>query len=429
MRLARLFPALIICMMVLPLNHAWSQDAVSLSGFVFDTVTGRGLPFAQISVKNSTIGTVTNEEGLFNLEVPARFARDTILIAYLGYATLKRPVREMQGNARRLPLEPVTLQLAEVEIIALTPEEVIRRVVANIPRNYGKDSLILTAFVRSQKFVGGRLAEFTEAIIEDLKTGYALYEQKAEKERSQHSNIPLLLKGRVISDTSLVNSIGDLGKSAGCLGCNFIHDYAEFYRNTVLDENLFPYYTFTMEERIQPEGGKVYHILFDQKKGVSQTLWKGEMFINGVDFALLKIKQRPSFEAYSEFEKRKYKKSYTIGNTSGWYQEMPMMEWATTYSFRNGLYYLNTITIQNWLTFKNPATGKTVKYAHKNDVVVTEATREPEKLRNFRGDKSIGVNQRWDQVIGKGDEYFWAGFNYLPVEQKLHEDLRKLGDH
>jgi hypothetical protein len=345
----------------------------------------------------------------------------------MGFETRKCPVMALSGNENIIRLRPGLLQLSEVEIVAYTPEEVIRRMVAAIPANYGPDSLILTAFVRSQKFVGGRLAEFTEAIIEDLKTGYKPYGRSDEKEKSRQSNVPLLLKGRVISDTGMVNSFGDLGRSAGCLGCNFVHDFAEFYYHTVLDEKQFRYYTFKMDEQSAPGGGKIYHIRFDQKKGVKETLWKGDIYINGADFALLKISQKPSFEAFDQFEKDKYKRQFTIRNTPGWYQEMPMMEWTTTYSKRGDSYFLSTIRIENWLTFKHPSLNQVVKFSHRNEVVVTDASRDPQKTRNFKGDKSTGVNQRWDQVVGKGDEQFWKGYNYLPIEEKLQENLKKLG--
>ncbi len=426
MRLAVWGPTLIILWLWVFSGTVRSQEVISISGIVFDSATGKTLPYAQISIRNSTTGTVTNDDGQFRLDIPDGFAGDTLLVAYMGYETLKRPVAALSGKIHRMSLTLGALQLAEVEIIALAPEEVIRRVVANIPKNYGKDSLILTAFIRSQKFVGGRLAEYTEAIVEDMKTGYNLYSQEDGKKRSRESNIPQLIRGRVISDTGLVNAIGDIGKSAGCLGCNFIHDFVEFYRNTVLDEKLFADYSFRMEELIKPGGGKYYHIWFDQKKGVKETLWKGELFIDGTDFALLKITQRPSYQAFDHFEKKKYRRLYTINNVPGWYQEMPIMEWTVTYSPRNGTYYLNTIRIENWLTFKNPTSGRMVKFAHKNEVVITDATRNPEKLQNFNGDKSIGVNQRWDQIVGRGDENFWAGYNYLPIEAKLQESLKKL---
>ncbi|MDP1620781.1 MAG: carboxypeptidase-like regulatory domain-containing protein [Bacteroidales bacterium] len=418
---------LLVCMLLIHVtNPVKSQQMISLSGIVLDSLTGNGLPFAQISVQHSTVGTVTNDEGYFILDVPVSMKQDTLLVAFMGYGTMKHLVSGSAGNSIRYSLIPGAMQLAEVEIVALSSEEVIRRVVANIPENYGRDSLILTAFIRSQKFVGGKLSEYTEAIIEDLKTGYNLYDRKEEKTKSRQSNVPLLLKGRVISDTSLVNSIGELGKSAGCLGCNFIHDFVEFYHNTVLDEKMFRNYSFKMEELIKPEGGKIYRIWFDQKKGVKETLWRGELIINGADFALLKITQKPSYQAFDYYEKKKYRRPYSIRNISGWYQEMPIMEWTTTYAARNGTYYLNTIRIENWLTFINPSTNQKLKYAHKNEVVVTGATRDPEKLRHFIGDKSIGMDQRWDQVVGKGDEHFWAGYNYLPIEEKLRDSLKKL---
>jgi hypothetical protein len=426
MKISGISTVLVFVLLLFRAGQAISQETITISGMVFDSVTGQELPFAQISVRNSTTGTVTNEEGVFRLEIPARFALDTLRVAYMGYKTLKGAIQQLAGKTVKLSLTPAALQLAEFEIVALTPEEVIRQVVAHIPANYGEEPLILTAFIRSRKFLNNKLAEYTEAIIEDKKTGYGLYERKREKNRHQQSNVPLLLKGRVVSDTNIVNAIGDMGKSAGCLGCNFIHDFVEFYYNTVLDEQLFNDYRFKMEEQIKPEGGKIYHIRFDQKKGVKKTLWKGELIVNASDFALLKVAQKPSFEAYETFEKQKYKQTFTINNSAGWFREMPLLDLTTTYAARNGKYYLNTIHIENFMTFTNPSTGQKVKFSYKNDVVMTEVSRDPDKLKNFKGDKSVGVNQRWDQIVGEPDADFWATLNYLPIEAKLQEEINRL---
>ena len=406
--------------------RSFPQETLSLSGRITDGSTGKGLPFALISVKNSTLGTVSNDDGDFQINLPTRYALDTLLVAYLGYLSASCSITGNLSLPVDIALKPKVFELAEVEIVSLSPEEVIRQVVAHIPANYGEDSLVLTAFIRSRKFLNNKLAEYTEAIIEDMKTGYRLYDQGREKEHHRQSNTPLLLKGRVISDTSLVNAIVDLGKSAGCLGCNFINDFVEFYHHTVLDEKLFKYYQFRMEEISRPEGGKLYHIWYDQKRGVSETLWKGELFVNAADFALLKITQKPSFEAFDQYEKQKYKHPYIIGNSPGWIEEMPLMDWTTTWSLRNGSYFLNTISIENWLTFTNPATRQKLKFSHKNEVVVTDVSREPEKVRSFKGDKSIGINQRWDQLVGPEDHQFWSDFNYLPIEKNLQEAINRM---
>jgi hypothetical protein len=403
-----------------------AQDFINLSGWIADDSTDQRLPFAQIAWPGSNVGTISNEDGKFTISVPSMLSKDSLVVVYMGYVTTKFPVTELLKTKEIiLKLKPRHLQLPEFEVISYSPEEVLKQVVAHIPANYGESPVVLTAFIRSQKYVDGTLAEFTESLIEDRKMGYSLYPKKMKEQRIRESNVPFLQKGRVISDTSLVNAMGDIGRNAGCLGCNFIHDFAEFYHETVFDESLFQYYSFRMEE-LAGENGKVYHLWFDQRKGVKKKLWRGEIWVNAGDFALLKITQKPSFEAFETYEKGKMKEFFYIDNQYSWYKEMPMMEWTTTYSKRSNGYYLNTIRVENWLTFVHAPSGRKTRFSHKNEVVITDATRDPERLKNFKGDKSIGVNQRWDQLVEKSDEAFWKNINYLPVEEKLEKAIRKL---
>jgi hypothetical protein len=318
-----------------------------------------------------------------------------------------------------ISLKPVMLQLLEVDVIGLTPQEVIRRAVAGIPGNYGKGPLILTAFIRSQKSVNNRLAEYTEAIIDDFKNGYYLYKPGESDKKHKQSNATMLLKGRVTSDTNLVNAMGDVGRNVGCLGCNFINDLVEFYHHSILDESLFRYYDLSMEERIIPEGGKVYHIWFAQKKDAKERLWKGELYIDAASFAVMKLTQKPSMYAYESYEKTKYNQVYTILGKAGWIAEMPFIQQTILYSKKDTCWLLSSIRTENWMTFTCPANGQRLKFNYKNDVIITNATRDQEKIRDFKGDKVLGTAQRWDQIVGRPDDTFWASFNYLPVEEAL----------
>jgi hypothetical protein len=398
-------------------------ETIAISGRVVDASTGAALPFAAISVSRSTLGTVTNDDGQFWLIIPSSMRDDTLLAAYLGFETYRRRIGELNMAAAGIRLLPRTFDLSEVEVVGLTPEEVIRRAVAAIPANCGTDSLILTAFVRTAKVVNSRLAEFTEAIIEDLKTGYSLCKPGDMNRRREASNIPLLLKGRVVSDTMLVNALGDAGREAGCLGCNFVHDIAEFYHHTILDEKFFRHYQFRMVEITNPAGGKIFRIRFDQKPGVKEKLWKGELYIASPGYAILKVTQKPSFNAWETFEKNKFERVYTLKNRYGWIADIPLIDRTVTYAERDGRWYLSTIRDEEWITFTLPATGQKLRFSYKNEVVVTDVTRDPARLRNFTGDQSTGVGQRWDQVAGKPDPDFWKGFNYLPVEEALQSKV------
>jgi hypothetical protein len=418
--------SLYIVLAFLIISSARGQEKLSISGRIMDADKDTPLLFAQIALSNSTIGTVSNEEGQFFLGIPENHLNDTLVITFLGYEPVRMPVSGLINKNNLFRLKSKEVELKEVEVIALTPEEVIRRAFYRISENYGGDSLVLTAFYRSQKYAGKKLAEFAEAIIEDLKTGY--FPQNTIKELKQtasHSNIPHLVKGRVVSDTNLVNSMGDVGKMAGCLGCIFSDDFVEFSFRSILDEKIFRSYSLKMEEIINPEGGKIYHILFEQSVK-NAKLYQGELFIDGSSFAIMKIRLRPSFKAYDQYEKGKYRKTYTINNTSGWIAEMPLIDKTIIYSKRVKGWYLSTIHDEQWVTFTLPSTGQKIRMGYKNDLVVTDVTRDPERIRNYHGSKKIGVNQRWDQIAGPPDENFWASFNYLPIEERLKKEISEI---
>jgi hypothetical protein len=410
------------------LHSVFGQNSQEIQCRIIDSITKGPLSFGQISLHHTGIGTTTNEDGIFRLDIPYTNLGDTLLFYYLGYETRRVPVKACLGTSIVIYMKPVTLQLSEVEVLGLTPEEVIRRAVMAIPSNYGKDSLMLTAFIRSQKSVGKKLVEYTEAIIHDLKTGYYLYKTGDADKKHKQSNLTDLLKGRVTSDTSFVNALGDVGRNVGCLGCKFSNDFVEFYHGTVLDEKLFRFYDFSMEELIQPMGGKIYHIRFSQKKDVKERLWRGDLYVDAATFAVMKLTQKPSMYAYDAYEKTKYNRGYTIMNKPGWVEEMPFIQQTIIYSKRDTSWYLSSIRSENWMTFTYPPTGQKLNFSYKNDVVVTDATRDKDRLKNFKGDKVLGTTQRWDQIIGKPDNAFWTRFNFLPIEDALGkavEDIKK----
>lgn len=435
---------------------SFSQETVPVSGWVRNAETDEPLPYAQIALAGTTLGTVTNEDGFFRLMVPDVEAKrrsrdfgtglpdagcrnagssDSLVIMFLGFRTQRVAVDQLKGEPGEIRMEPVSLDLREVEIIALTPQEVLRRAFDSIPANYGSDSLILTAFVRTQKTVNNRLAEFTEAIVEDLKTGYSIASPRVsrsaakitpwrESTRHQTSNIPWLFKGRVTSDTNLVKLLGEVGANARCLGCNFVRDIAEFPYETILDPADQKHSLLTMKEQSSPDGGKIYRIRFDQDDKTTKMLNQGEILIDARDFAILQITYKPSFKAFDAYEKNKFNRTWLLNNQPGWIQEMPLGETTVTYAKRGGYWTLSTIRQQYRVTYSQPDTRQKVIYGYKNEVVVTDVTRDPERIREFKGDKSVGVNQRWDQVVGEPDEAFWENFNYLPVEEALKKELK-----
>ena len=152
----------------------------------------------------------------------------------------------------------------------------------------------------------------------------------------------------------------------------------------------------------------------------------GDLYIDGSSFAIMKITQKPSFLAFDKFEKEKLNQLYTLNNIYGWVEDMPLLNRTICYSERDGVWCLSSIQEEQWVTFKLPSTGQRIRIGFKNDVVVTDVIRDPLKIKSFRGDKTIGTNQRWDEIVGEPDPDFWDNFIYLPIEEKLQKEVVKI---
>src|ERR1039457_3405598 len=168
-------------------SQTFSQQFVTIKGTISDNSTNAFLTFAQVSVTNSTIGVASTTDGKFEINIPTEHLNDSLIVYYLGYESYKGKIAEMTGGENSIRMRPVVLSLSEIEVVGLTPQEVIRRAVANIPGNYGSGPLILTAFIRVQKMINNRLAEFAEAIVNDRKDGYYPVKEKDLAEKYKKS--------------------------------------------------------------------------------------------------------------------------------------------------------------------------------------------------------------------------------------------------
>ena len=83
--------------------HLWAQEEYDahLVGHVLDERTGEHLPFVNVQVKGTNIGTVTDESGHFFMKnLP--LGKQVIVFSYVGYETVELPVRIEQNKTVEL---------------------------------------------------------------------------------------------------------------------------------------------------------------------------------------------------------------------------------------------------------------------------------------------------------------------------------------
>jgi len=98
--------------------HSWG----SISGKLLDTKTGKGIPFANITIENSMIGTTTDFQGTFHME-GIQTGTYTILISHLGYKSLKIVVKVNTNKTTQLlvKMQPSSLDIADLTITGKRP--------------------------------------------------------------------------------------------------------------------------------------------------------------------------------------------------------------------------------------------------------------------------------------------------------------------
>lgn len=97
----------------------FAQYDAHLTGHVLDERTGEHLPFVNVQVKGTNIGTVTDESGHYFLrDMP--IGKQTIVFSYVGYETLELPVTVVEDKTIELKatIREVSQQLNSVVVTA-----------------------------------------------------------------------------------------------------------------------------------------------------------------------------------------------------------------------------------------------------------------------------------------------------------------------
>ena len=100
---------------------AWQRHAnarnITISGKVVDARTKNPIPFANIGILEKNIGTLSDPDGSFDLNVPAQFAYDSVLFSSIGFGSKKIPLPQLRKNKTGLiTLDPSSTLLGEVVI-------------------------------------------------------------------------------------------------------------------------------------------------------------------------------------------------------------------------------------------------------------------------------------------------------------------------
>ncbi len=180
----RLFLSVCILVGAASISFAQQGGAVVLSGKVTDGKTGKPLPFANVFVNNSTIGTNADENGNYKLS-GLTIGTIEMAVSFLGYETVKQTLRFEQPGSKTVHFKLIEgMQLTGVTIYSKKNKKrekhlaiITRELLGKTP--FSKQCRILNPEVlRISLDDNGHLSAQTSAplIIENNALGYKIHQ-------------------------------------------------------------------------------------------------------------------------------------------------------------------------------------------------------------------------------------------------------------
>ena len=96
-----------------------NSQSKTIKGEIRNSESDTSLPYVNIGIANKTVGTVSNIDGLFNLDLNNKVKlNDTVIFSYVGFKTEKYLVSELTIKNKTIFLSPENVELSEVIVNA-----------------------------------------------------------------------------------------------------------------------------------------------------------------------------------------------------------------------------------------------------------------------------------------------------------------------
>jgi len=378
-----------------------------ITGLVIDNETFEPLPFATLGLKRSGRGTVTNGNGEFGLKITPEIFDDTILITYLGYIRREVPVKQSLGNDFTISMEKEFISIPEIIIKNQVPQEIISRARKAIPANYGNTPSLLTGFYREGVMKKSELQTYSEAVIYIYKSSYSatiLGDQiKVFKSRK--------VENTDRSDTLAIRLKAGLNTCLELDGAKNIFDFL-----TV--ENSQDY-SYRLSDIVTYDEESAYAIDFEQHEGIDQPLYKGTIYINTTDYAILHV----DFELNQKYI-YKMKESFIANSSHGFITWPVTVNYSVSYRQMDGRYFLSHV--RGDLLFTSNKKRKLFKSLFKVFFELAVTDTQTEGVTRFDRDELAPVHSIFSKTIKNYDQLFWGNQDFLRPEDNLLQALKNM---
>lgn len=364
------------------------------------------LPYASISVQKGNIGTITNSDGDFELKLPGSMINDTVIVSCMGYKQFRLSVREITMEAATVYLQPSTIQLQEVKVIYISPEEILRRMEAKIPINYAEKANIMTSFYREVLKQDSHYIDVAEAVMDIRKASYSnlLAEDKVK-----------FLKGRKSMNVKPFQFV-DFKIQGGPYYITKLDVIKT--QDSFLDPEYLQYYKYTLEEIIEHDNRPTYVIAFKPRGKEENIHYQGRLYVDMSSFALVKAdfemnRTGLKFAQHSLIQKKP--KSFHVRPVQ--------VHYRVSYRRSETKWHLSNAQASIEFRVRSKKDKINSLFHSVSDLLITDL--KPDDGTRFKRNEVFGSRDIFTEMVSNYDDQFWGDYNIIKPSQDLRKALEK----
>jgi len=440
----------------------FSQEMITLEGKVIDKNSKEPLAFSYVTLEDVALGTVTNGDGEFLVNIPKRYEDSRIVFTYVGYMRASYSIEELQKlNPLLIELKRDVEQIGEVVIKPekkITAKQLMKRVIKNIEKNYAQAPVILDGYYRETVAENGAFITYADAA---TQIHYAPYQEKSyhwkDYRMDAQRSISTLNFGNMYNGRSLhrghfhsqtiskdqakvidCRSSNNLTKTnmianvqAGPMGI-FSKDYLK-YKAAFFGNKKFKKFNYELGEVLMEGEGYVYVLSFQtvltkefmeelEEKGKFRPFYKatrykvleGKIYVDKETFAVLK------YESSVPPEFKKYFCSYTTMNYKHFDYKL-----SVDYQKIGDKYHLKSLRHEDEFILKDTVTNNTTPYYSVSQFWVDDVRTDSVKMFDIT---EVFANLNSNELFDLPLEYnkdFWENYtSHYPIAV-IPDSIRK----
>jgi hypothetical protein len=384
-----------------------SEKVKYISGIIIDDVSNEPLSFATVALKNRGKGTVSNNNGEFGLKITNDCLKDTLSISYLGYMRREISVEQALGNNFTISMKREFISIPEIIIRTQVPQEIVLKSIAAIPHNYGNTPAMLIAFYREGVMKKQELQVYSEAILQIYKSAYSgtfLNDQIKVYKSRKMDNINL-------NDTLAVRLKAGLST---CLELDGVKNIFDF-----ISKESMPEYVYRMTDIVSFGDDAAFVIDFEQREGIDLPLYKGTVYINTNDFAIL----HADFELHPKYI-HMMKDSF-ISSSSRKFITWPVtVKYSVSYRKVKDRYFLSHV--RGDLVFSSKQKKKLFNSQFNVFFELAVTAMNTTNVTRFEREELAPVHSVFSKTITSYDRDFWGNQDFLKPEDNLLQALKNM---